>query len=126
MTTKPNSTTCPFTIVGLDENPFRQLCYPYSKKMNGAGTNKDKAIVVDKMVSGKSGPVVPTPTAAVRSLPVPPISSEEQQRAMKRQEAMLAHYKENMDKKPAAKQVTPENKKKRAVEEEQQGRALRK
>ena len=126
MTIKPNITTFTSIIVGIDKNPFIQHCYPYSNKMNGAGTNKDKAIVVDKVISGNSGPVVPTPAAVVRSLPVPLISAKDQQRAMKRQEAMLAHYKENMDKKPAAKQVTPENKKKRAVEEEQQGRALRK
>ena len=115
-----NTTNHPI-LVGPDKSLFSKLCHLYSNKMNGAGTNKDEAIIVDEVISGNSGPVVPTPAAAARSSPVPPISHEERQRALKTQEAMLAHYKSNMDKKPAAKQVTPENKKRESCRRQRAG-----
>ena len=121
MQPKINIGHCNLILLGTDETPFSQLCSLYSKTMNGAGTNEEEAIVLDDVISGNSGPIVPTPTLAARSSPAPLISVEEQQRALKTQEALLKHYKENMDKKPAAKQVSPENKKKRAVEGEELG-----
>ena len=120
MKTDFGNRTHTYIAVGKDKSPFRQLSNLCIRNMNGAETNKDKAIIVDEVVSGSSGPVVPTPTSASRTSPVPPISIQEQQRAMKSQERMLAHYKENMDKKTVAKQVSPENKKKCAAEEEEQ------
>ena len=79
MKTVFDNRTHTYIAVGKDKSPFRQLSKLYTRNMNGAGTNKDKAIIVDEVVSSNSGPVVPTPISASRTSPVPHISIQEQQ-----------------------------------------------
>ena len=70
MKTDFGNRTHTYIAVGKDKSPFRQLSNLCIRNMNGAETNKDKAIIVDEVVSGSSGPVVPTPTSAYRTSPV--------------------------------------------------------